>query len=163
MNVLHVQVSDRHFALPATSVERIALRALEQPYPHPIAWVLGYAWMRGRLRWVVDLGGLLGLPAAPRAINAHWVLLRPHEDGLMLAFEVARVHSLLSVSPATLRPLAPGETFQGAAAAVLSPSAGPESCILLAPERLLLQFERERLSIWQAQLEERARLAEASP
>jgi purine-binding chemotaxis protein CheW len=104
--------ADRSFALPASAVQEILEDQAIAPSPFTGGDCIGLVRSRGRVIPVIDMAGLLGLPAAARQPRVELVvLLTP--DG-PVALQVSRRESILSWRAADIVPTtAMGEVRPG--------------------------------------------------
>lgn len=144
---LVLRLSDRHLAVPATTVREIVARPELIKPPRRPAPVEGVFYRAGRMVTVVCLETLLGLPRGEDGLYSP-ILLTGHEAhplGLLVGY----VDDLAQVAEHDLRPVPEGTTLNGCAGASFLWKR--ESVVILEMDRLLTAAEQEMLRAFEEQ------------
>ncbi len=143
MKLLLARLQNRRLALPLASVERVILRPRLEVLPDLPIWLAGFLQLPGQSMPVLDVGALFEGVRYPGDLYNPIVITRD-EGNLALLFTA--VEGLVEVPPEDFRPLQPGDSFQGVAAALIPRS--KEWAPILVPKLLLIAQEQRKLEHW---------------
>jgi purine-binding chemotaxis protein CheW len=153
MKLLLARLQSRRLALPLASVERVILRPRLEVLPDLPPWLAGFLQLPGESLPVLDMGAMFEGERCPWDLYNPIVITRD-EGSLALLFTA--VEGLVEVAPEDFRPLQPGDSFQGVAAALIPRS--KEWAPILVPRLLLVAQEQRKLEHWGEVLRKRVEI-----
>jgi purine-binding chemotaxis protein CheW len=156
--LLTFTVSGRLCALPAAAVREIVpFPALDQAPGQPTLFE-GFLNLRGAAIPVLRLDRLFGWPPSEAGLYSHIVVLGGPEGPVGLL--AGRAEDIAAYSPDAIHPLAPADSLNGCAGALVEE--GGRTIYLLAPEGILLAAERRLMEEFRSREQERLDRLEAA-
>ena len=135
------RADDRDFALPSEAVQEVVpMAALSKPPGLP-STIEGFLNLAGFAIPVLRFGRLFGMPESPLGLYSQLIILRGSEWPVALLVETAS--EVLTVTDEELMPVRAEESFNECLEAELAVRG--RTLHLFAPERLLLEQERQKL------------------
>jgi purine-binding chemotaxis protein CheW len=135
-------LADRNYALPLDCVEEIAPMAELSTVPGSPSLLSGFLNIGGRLIPVVSLRRLWRMP--DREPELYTPLLALQGTQRQIALEIDGVTRVVEIDPASLTPIDDGSSANNCATHIINMDERP--VVLLAPERILMEEERQRLA-----------------
>src|SRR6266851_3189772 len=144
--LLVFRLADQRYALPLAEVQEILPIAMLARPPRLPSILAGFLNLAGEAVPVVRLACLFELPDQPASLYTPLVILRNPDRRLALVVE--RVSGVVAVSDDAVVPVQEDDSFNGSTEAQVTVT--DHVIHILAPDRILLEKERQCLAEFQA-------------